>query len=84
MALALAAVESSVQRFIFISSIGVNGAETFDVPFTPADAAAPHSPYAVSKYEAETGLKKLAKQRGLDVVIIRPTAYTKRCVSSRY
>jgi len=72
LALALAALESGVQRFIFISSIGVNGAETFDTPFTSADAAAPHSPYAVSKYEAETGLKKLAKQMGLDTVIIRP------------
>jgi nucleoside-diphosphate-sugar epimerase len=59
-ALALAALESGVRRFIFISSIGVNGAETFDAPFTPADAAAPHSPYAVSKYEAEIGLRNLA------------------------
>lgn len=72
LALALAALESGVQRFIFISSIGVNGAETSEMPFTPADAAAPHSPYALSKYEAETGLRKLAEQRGLDFVIIRP------------
>ena len=72
LALALAALESGVKRFIFVSSIGVNGAETFDAPFTPSDAAAPHSPYAVSKCEAEIGLSKLAEQRGLDVVIIRP------------
>ena len=72
LALALAALESGVKRFIFVSSIGVNGAETFDAPFTPSDTAAPHSPYAVSKYEAEIGLSKLAEQRGLDVVIIRP------------
>ena len=72
LALALAALESGVKRFIFVSSIGVNGAETFDAPFTPSDTAAPHSPYAVSKCEAEIGLSKLAEQRGLDVVIIRP------------
>ena len=72
LALALAALESGVKRFIFVSSIGVNGAETFDAPFTPSDIAAPHSPYAVSKCEAEIGLSKLAEQRGLDVVIIRP------------
>jgi nucleoside-diphosphate-sugar epimerase len=72
LALALAALESGVQRFIFISSVGVNGAETFDAPFTEVDSSAPHSPYAVSKYEAELGLMKLADQRGLDVVIVRP------------
>ena len=72
LALALAALESGVKRFIFVSSIGVNGAETFDAPFTPSDTAAPHSPYAVSKYEAEIGLSQLAEQRGLAVAIIRP------------
>ena len=36
LALALAALESGVKRFIFVSSIGVNGAETFDAPFTPS------------------------------------------------
>lgn len=72
LALAHAALESGVRRFVFISSIGVNGAQTLDSPFTPADRAAPHSPYAVSKHEAEIGLRKLAEQRGLDVVIVRP------------
>jgi len=72
LALALAALESGVQRFIFISSIGVNGAETFDAPFKAEDTPAPHSTYAVSKYEAEIGLKKHAEQSDLDVVVIRP------------
>ena len=72
LALALAAIASGVQRFVFISSIGVNGAETFDAPFKEADSSAPHSPYAVSKYDAELGLGKLAEQKGLDVVIVRP------------
>jgi nucleoside-diphosphate-sugar epimerase len=70
--LARQAAEAGVRRFIHISSIGVNGAETFDVPFTAEDKAAPHSPYAVSKYEAELGLRQLTLETGLEVVIIRP------------
>ena len=66
------AVNAGVRRFIFISSIGVNGAETFDMPFNSYDVAAPHSPYALSKYEAEVGLLQLAEKTGLEVVIIRP------------
>ena len=72
LALALAAIASGVQRFVFISSIGVNGAETFDAPFKEADSSAPHSPYAVSKYDAELGLGKLAADTGMETVIIRP------------
>ena len=66
------AVKAGVQRFVFISSIGVNGAETFQRPFSAGDEALPHSPYAVSKYEAEIGLRALAAETGLEVVIIRP------------
>lgn len=67
---------AGVRRFVFISSIGVNGADTFQQPFTPQDVAAPHSPYAVSKYEAELGLRALAEETGMDVVIIRsPLVY---------
>ena len=70
--LARQAVESGVSRFVFVSSIGVNGAETFGQPFTYQDQIAPHSPYAVSKYEAELGLQALAAETGMEVVIIRP------------
>ena len=70
--LAWQAATAGVRRFVFISSIGVNGAETFQRPFTAQDVAAPHSPYAVSKYEAELGLQTLAAETGLEVVIIRP------------
>ena len=70
--LARQAAAAGVRRFVFISSIGVNGAETFQKPFTYQDQAAPHSPYAVSKYEAELGLQALDAETGLDVVIIRP------------
>jgi len=61
-----------VRRFVFVSSIGVNGAETFDVPFAADDTPAPHSPYAISKREAEVGLQQIANETGMEVVVIRP------------
>ena len=70
--LARQAAAVGVRRFVFISSIGVNGAETFQQPFTYQDQVAPHSPYVVSKYEAELGLQKLAAETEMEVVIIRP------------
>jgi UDP-glucose 4-epimerase len=70
--LAQQAARSGVRRFIFLSSIGVHGAETFGLPFTAGSRAAPHSPYAVSKHEAEVALRRLARETGLEVVIIRP------------
>lgn len=70
--LATQAAGTGVRRFVFISSIGVNGAETFDTPFTAEDPPAPHSPYAISKYEAELGLRQIGEETGLEVVIIRP------------
>lgn len=70
--LARQAAEIGVKRFVFISSIGVNGAETFQQPFTAKDVVAPHSPYAISKYEAELELQALSAKTNLEVVIIRP------------
>ena len=70
--LARSAAVAGVRRFVFISSIGVNGSETFGRPFTAADPPRPHTPYATSKYEAEEGLKVIQAQTGLEVVIIRP------------
>lgn len=67
-----AAALAGVKRFVFISSVGVNGAETFGIPFMAEDAASPHSPYAISKYEAELGLKALTSQAEMEFVIIRP------------
>ncbi|MES1195405.1 MAG: NAD-dependent epimerase/dehydratase family protein, partial [Steroidobacter sp.] len=65
-------VRAGVRRFIFISSIGVNGAETVGTPFRADDKATPHSLYAISKYEAEIGLMEIARETGLEVVVIRP------------
>ncbi len=70
--LARQAASAGVRRFIFLSSIGVNGAETFAKSFSSTDIPKPHSHYAVSKYEAEIGLKSLAAKSEMEVVIIRP------------
>lgn len=71
--LARQAVEAGVKRFVFISSIGVNGLQTeLGKPFSEADQPAPHNAYALSKWEAEQGLLRIADEAGLEVVIIRP------------
>lgn len=69
--LAEQAAEAGIRRFVFLSSIGVNGVSTVR-PFTEADAPAPVEPYAVSKLEAELGLMRLADRTGMEVVIVRP------------
>jgi len=71
--LARQAVEAGVQRFIFISSIKVNGeGSILGQPYTPEDQPAPVDPYGISKREAEDGLRQLASETGMEVVIIRP------------
>ena len=76
LALARQAAASGVRRLIFISSIGVNGAETRGTPFSANDAPRPHSPYAQSKHEAEQGLAAIATNTGMEVVVIRPPLIT--------
>lgn len=66
------AAEAGVRRFIFISSIKVNGELTKGVSFSSQDRFIPTDPYGLSKYEAEQQLLKLAKETGMEVVIIRP------------
>jgi nucleoside-diphosphate-sugar epimerase len=71
--LARQAAEHGVRRFIYISSIKVNGEGTqLDRPFFADNNPAPSDPYAISKYEAEQSLLKLASETEMDVVIIRP------------
>ncbi len=73
LALAKMAAKSGVKRFIFISSIKVNGESTgLSTSFTEKDDFIPTDPYGLSKYEAEQGLLALAKETGMEVVIIRP------------
>ena len=88
--LARQAVAAGVRRFVFISSIKVNGEGTEDgggrretgdrkrengglgAVFSEGDVPDPRDPYAVSKWEAEQGLLAIARETGLEVVIIRP------------
>lgn len=70
--LAQQALDKKVKRFIFISSIGVNGAITFDQPFSESTLPKPHADYAISKFEAEQELKKLFSGSDTELVIIRP------------
>lgn len=70
--LARQALEKKVKRFIFMSSIGVNGSVTKQQPFTEDAPAQPHADYAVSKLEAEEELKKLFAGTDTELVIIRP------------
>jgi nucleoside-diphosphate-sugar epimerase len=71
--LARQAIKAGVRRFIFVSSIKVNGEQTQSGrPFTALDTPNPQDAYGISKYEAEQGLLALAKETGLEVVIIRP------------
>jgi nucleoside-diphosphate-sugar epimerase len=71
--LAARAVAAGVRRFVFLSSLKVNG-ESSEVgkPIAADDAPNPSDPYGISKLEAEAGLAELAKRTGLEVVIIRP------------
>jgi nucleoside-diphosphate-sugar epimerase len=72
--LARQSVSAGVRRFIFLSTVGVNGNSTSPGKcFTETDTALPHDPYSVSKYEAEVGLRAISKSTGMEIVIIRPT-----------
>lgn len=71
--LARQAIEAGVRRFVFVSSIKVNGEQTpLNQSFTAKDTPAPEDAYGVSKMEAEQGLQALAAETGMEVVIIRP------------
>lgn len=67
----LQAANAGVRRFVFVSSIGVNGNRSLR-PFKEDDSACPQEPYAVSKLEAEQELAILAQRTGVELVIVRP------------
>lgn len=69
--LARAAAEAGVKRFVFLSSIKVNG-EGREIPYTEEDPESPQDPYAVSKLEAERALQEVAARSGLETVTLRP------------
>lgn len=71
--LAQQAAHAGVRRFVYVSSIKVNGEATEPGNFfTADDVPAPLDPYGVSKLEAEQGLREIAAQTGMEVVIVRP------------
>ena len=70
--LARQSVRAGVRRFVFISSILVNGPQTSFKPFCADDIPVPSSLYAKSKYEAEIALQDLSRETGLELVVIRP------------
>ncbi|HDS0916917.1 TPA: SDR family oxidoreductase [Pseudomonas putida] len=72
LALARQAASAGVRRFIYLSSIKVNGEETNKGPFNAQDKCSPTDPYGISKWEAEQGLLALAAENAMDVVIVRP------------
>lgn len=74
--LARQAAKAGVKRFIFMSTIGVNGDNSGDNPYTESDQPYPHNPYSVSKHEAELVLQRISQETGIEVVIMRaPLVY---------
>ncbi|SCY21349.1 UDP-glucose 4-epimerase [Nitrosospira sp. Nl5] len=69
--LARQAAKAGVCRFAFVSTIKVNG-EGRNTPYTESDLPSPQDPYAISKWEAEQGLRDIAARTGMEVVILRP------------
>ncbi len=73
LSLARCAAVAGVKRFVFVSSIKVNGELTQDgEPMRADDPPIPSSAYGVSKWEAELGLREIALNTGMEVVVIRP------------
>lgn len=81
--LARQAVAAGVKRFIFISSIGVNGNNNVR-PFIASDQPKPAEPYALSKWEAEQGLWPIQQETGMELVIIRPPLVYGPCAPGNF
>ncbi len=76
LALAKAASDAGVKRFVFLSSIKVNGERTTARPFSETDVPAPEDAYGTSKWEAEKGLAELAQASNMEFVTLRmPLVY---------
>lgn len=82
--LARQAAVHGVHRFIYLSTIKVNGEETYERAFGAEDVPTPVDPYGISKLEAETGLQKIARETEMEVVIIRPPLVYGRGVGGNF
>lgn len=84
-ALARQAAAEGVKRFVFLSSVKVNGEFTeAGHPYTADDVPAPEDPYGVSKHEAEQLLRQISAETGMEVVIIRPPLVYGRGVKANF
>jgi nucleoside-diphosphate-sugar epimerase len=71
--LARQAVQAGVKRFVYVSSIKVNGESTTgSQPFSESNQPNPQDPYGISKWRAEEALRRIEQETGLEVVIVRP------------
>ncbi|BCM25276.1 UDP-glucose 4-epimerase [Methyloradius palustris] len=70
--LAVQAAKAGVRRFVYISSIKVNGEYTHSHPFTELDAPNPKDPYGISKWQTEQALRAVSIRTGMQIVIVRP------------
>lgn len=70
--LARTCAEAGVKRFVYLSSVGVHGARSFDGPLSESSPLAPHDYYSRSKLEAEQVLAEIDRNTSLEVVVLRP------------
>jgi nucleoside-diphosphate-sugar epimerase len=70
--LAKQAAKAEIRRFVFVSTIKVNGEATTGTGFTERDPPAPEDPYAVSKWEAEQAIAEVVSASSMEYVILRP------------
>lgn len=70
--LARQAAVAGVRRFVYLSTVKVNGEQTFDKPFRETDPPHPEDAYSISKWEAEQALKRVSEESGLEVAVVRP------------
>jgi len=69
--LARQSAQAGVRRFVFVSTVKVNG-EGKETPYSEADEPCPEDAYAMSKWEAEKGLRAIATETGMELVVLRP------------
>lgn len=74
--LALQAAAVGAKRFVFMSTVGVNGNNSGERAYTEGDIPRPHNDYSISKYEAEEALRRISAETGLEVIVLRaPLVY---------
>lgn len=82
--LALQAASCGVRRFVFVSSIKVNGERTINNPFSETDTPKPEDAYGISKREAEELLREIAAQTGMELIVLRPPLVYGRGVKGNF